>query len=421
MPTPGCGQAKHSGVVIELTNSSQDKPPHQTKLLKPTRSGKGNPKGSPIQEALQRASTLSANDGTEICIDITGDDNHSSEDDMMTQTPGHETQTQLTQPQFTSLAPFLQVSRKWFQLIDQTIVDTLAAKAHDIAVNYCHMASMNSALYLLSQGPWVPTHVSVHVRQAALAAVGLGWSWYNQVPTAFPFTCYEGCLSVATLDEIPPNSAMPNDAIYQFYATICANLCQPTRNFLFSKVEMSCQMCNKVSTSRVDTFLMPIASNTNAALINELLVPCLHTRDTEENKACACIDIQKVQAHCTKFGPLIIVRMLASEGAPLPRFEEDRFRIGHTLMFKTREYAIHSLITTTRLDATSQMIIVQAHQPGLMKLYDHNHGVRITEQRHVDSKLIISGLVIIPVNSPKAVLMTKQLAEAAGEVSTAQY
>ena len=421
VPTPGCGQAKHSGVVIELTNVSQDKPPHQTKLLKPTSSGKGNPKGSPIQEALQRASTLSANDGTEICIDITGEDNHSSEDDMMTQPPGYENQTQLTQPQFISLAPFLQVSRKWFQLIDQTIVDALAAKAHDIAINYCHMASMNSALYLLSQGPWVPTHVSVHVRQAALAAVGLGWSWCNQIPTAFPFTCYEDCLSAATLDELPPNSAMPNDAIYQFYATICANLCQPTRNFLFSKVEMSCQMCNKVSTSRVDTFFMPIASNTNAALINELLVPCLHTRDTEENRACSCIDIQKVQSHCTKFGPLIIVRMLASEGAPLPRFEEDRFRIGHTLMFKTREYAIHSLITTTRLDATSQIIIVQAHLPGLMKLYDHNHGVRITEQRHVDSKLIISGLVIIPVNSPKAVLMTKQLAEAAGEVSTAQY
>ena len=338
VPTQGCGQSKHSGFVIELTNGSQDKPSHQTKMLKPTSFGKGNPKGSPIQDALQRASILSANDRTQICIDITGDDNNSSKDDTMTQPPGHETQTQLTQPQFSSLAPFIQVSRKWFQFIDPTIVDTLSAKAHDIATNYCHMASMNSALYLLSQGPWVPTHVSVHVRQAALAAVGLGWSWYNQIPTAFPFTCYEDCLSAAALDKIPSNSVMPNDAIYQFYATICANLCQPTRNFLFSKVEMRCHMCNKVSTSRVDTFLMTIASNTNAALINELLVPCLHTRDTEENRACSCMDIQKVQAHCKKLGPLIIVRILASEGVPLPRIEEERFRIGHTFMFKTREY-----------------------------------------------------------------------------------
>ena len=421
VPAQGLVHEKHSGIVIELANISQDKPSHQTKALISSNTSKGNPRGSPIQDALQRASMLSANDGTQILIDITGDDNNSGNDDTMTQSPGHETQTQLTQRQFGSLAPFLQVSRKWLQFIDPTIVDSFAAKAQDIAINYCHIASMNSALYLLSQGPWVPTHVSVHVRQAALAAVGLGWSWYNQIPTAFPFTCYEDCLSAATLDNLRANSAMPNDAIYQFYATICANLCQPTRNFLFSKVEMRCHMCNKVSTSRVDTFLMTIASDTDAALISDLLVPCLHTKDTEENKACSCIDIQKVQAHCKKLGPLIVVRILTSEGAPLPRIGEERFRIGHTFMFKTREYVIHSLITTTRLDATSQMIIVQAHQTGMMSLYDHNHGVRITEQRHVDSKLIVSGLVILPAESPKAILMTMQLAEATGEASTVQY
>ena len=421
VPTQGCVQAQHSGVVIELTNGSQDKPSHPTKMLMPTSSVKGNSRGSPIQDALQRATILSANDRTQICIDITGDDTNSNNDDTMMPPSGHETQTQLSQPQFSSLAPFIQVSRKWFYSFDSTIVDALAAKAQDIAINYCHIAGMNSALYLLSQGPWVPTHVSVHVRQAALAAVGLGWSWFNQIPTAFPFTCYEDCLSLATLDKIPPNSVMPNDAIYEFYTTICANLCQPTRNFLFSKVEIRCQTCNKVSTSRVDTFLMTIAKNTDAASISELLVPCLNTQDTEENKACSCVDIQKVQTHCNKLGPLIVVRILTSEGASLPRIEEERFRIGHTFMFKTREYAIHSLITTTRLDATSQMIIVQAHQSRLMRLYDHNNGVRITEQRHVSSKLIISGLVILPVKSPKAILMTKQLAEATGEASTVQY
>ena len=421
VPTQGHVQAQHSGVVIELTNGLREKPSHQNKTLMPTRSVKGSSKGSPIQNALQRATTLSANDRTRICIDITGDENNSNNDDTMILPSGHEMQTHLSQPQYSSLAPFVQVCRKWFYSFDSNIVDALAAKAQDIAINYCHIAGMNNALYLLSQGPWVPTHVSVHVRQAALAAVGLGWSWSNQIPTAFPFTCYEDCLSIATLDKIPPNSAIPDDAIYEFYTTICANLCQPTRNFLFSKVEIRCQTCNKVSTSRVDTFHMTIGKNTDAASISELLVPCVNTQDTEENKACSCVDIQKVQTHCTKLGPLIVVRILTPEGVSLPTVEEERFRIGHTFVFKTREYAIHSLITTTRLDATSQMIIVQAHQPGSMKLYDHNNGDRIVEQRHVSSKLLISGLVILPVKSPKAVLMTKQLAEATGEASTVQY
>ena len=293
VPAQDRDQEKHGSIVLELANVTQDKPSHQTNAPMSSNSGKRNPRGSPIQDALKRASTLPANDETQILIDITGEDDNQGNNDTMTQSPEHETQTQPTQRQFSTLAPFLQVCRKWFHSLDPTIVDFIAAKAQDIAINYSHLASMNSALYLLSQGPWVPTHISVHVRQAALAAVGLGWSWCNQIPTAFPFTCYEACLSAATLDEIPSNSVMPYEAIYQFYATICANLCQPTRNFLFSKVEMRCHMCNKVSTSRVDTFLMTIGSNTDAASIGDLLVPCLHTQDTEENKACSCISIKR--------------------------------------------------------------------------------------------------------------------------------
>ena len=90
-------------------------------------------------------------------------------------------------------------------------------------------------------------------------------------------------------------------------------------------------------------------------------------------------------------------------------------------MFRNREYVIQCLITTTRLDVTSQMIIVQPHQPGLMSPYDHNNGILIVNKQHVSCKLLVSGLVILPVNSPKAILMTKQLAEATGEASTAQF
>ena len=54
-------------------------------------------------------------------------------------------------------------------------------------------------------------------------------------------------------------------------------------------------------------------------------------------------------------------------------------------------------------------------------MYDHNNGIRVVDCKHVSGKLLISGLVILPVKSPKAILMTKQLSEAAGGGEVAQY
>ena len=66
---------------------------------------------------------------------------------------------------------------------------------------------MNAALFILSRDPWVPSHISLHVRQAALAAVGSGWSWGNQIPTAFPFDQYDAAPSAATLEQLPTKHA----------------------------------------------------------------------------------------------------------------------------------------------------------------------------------------------------------------------
>ena len=132
---------------------------------------------------------------------------------------------------------------------------------------------MKIALYLLSRGPWIPTHVSIHVRQAALAAVGVGWSWAHQVPTVFPFTCFDACLSLATLSIIPPNSTTQNDAVYDLYSIVCANLSQSTRSFLFSRFVLQCQACLRSSAIPIDTFTATIKPNTSIDELCELLVP----------------------------------------------------------------------------------------------------------------------------------------------------
>ena len=140
-----------------------------------------------IHAVLRRSSTLPTNDSTQICIDITGDREgieqngipHSNED-------GSEAET-ASQTQFMSIAPFLNACERWFPAFDPTLQKLLAEKAQQTANSCQHLSSMNAALFLLSRGPWIPTHISVHVRQAALAAVGVGWSWVNQVPISrFP-------------------------------------------------------------------------------------------------------------------------------------------------------------------------------------------------------------------------------------------
>ena len=90
-------------------------------------------------------------------------------------------------------------------------------------------------------------------------------------------------------------------------------------------------------------------------------------------------------------------------------------------MFQGREYEIQCLIATARLDFDSQLIVLHTSQPGMISMYDHNNGIRVVDSKLVSGKLLISGLVILPLKSPKAILMTKQLSEAAGGGEVAQY
>ena len=391
------------------TKSSQASSLHQGEAL------------PPIQAALQRSSVLSANDKTHVCIDITGEDDHTEQIDLTQPSFERETQSQSPQLRFASLSPFAESSRKWFPTLDATVIAALANKAQAIAIHCGHMSSMNTALYLLSRGPWIPTHVSIHVRQAALAAVGVGWSWVHQVPTVFPFTCFDACLSLATLSTIPPNGTTQNDAVYELYSIVCANLSQSTRSFLFSRFVLQCQACLRSSAIPIDTFTATIKPNTGIDELCDSLVPIWSTDELTECQACSCLDAAKAKWKCGKFGPLIIVRIKVPPGCSFPKLEEERLPLGHKFMFQEREYEIQCLIATTRLDFDSQLIVLHTSQPGMISMYDHNNGIRVADYKHVSGKLLISGLVILPVKSPKAILMTKQLSEAAGGGEVAQY
>ena len=149
----------------------------------------------PIHAALKKSSTLSANDGTQICIDITGDQETIEQEGLINCSSDTLDEEPAGPPHLSTLAPSLEASGKWFPNFDSNLQLHLAERAQRLAIYSKHFSSFHAALYLLSKGPWVPAHISVHVRQAALAAVGIGWSWVNQVPTVFPFSCFDASIS----------------------------------------------------------------------------------------------------------------------------------------------------------------------------------------------------------------------------------
>ena len=88
------------------TKSSQTSSLHQGEAL------------PPIQAALKRSSVLPANDKTRVCIDITGEDDHTKQNDPAQTSFERETQSQSQPAQFASLSPFAESSRKWFPTLD---------------------------------------------------------------------------------------------------------------------------------------------------------------------------------------------------------------------------------------------------------------------------------------------------------------
>ena len=390
---------------------------------KPVQASTASSKGSepPIHAALKRSSALSANDNTEICIDITGDQEEIEQEGLIGGSSDGTGSNAAVPARFASLAPFLHASEKWFSNFDPNLQQLLATRAQQLAIHSQHFSSFNAALYILSKGPWIPTHISVHVRQAALAAVGVGWSWVNQVPTAFPFSHFDASVSLATLEDVPTNQVAQVEAVFAIYATLCGNLSHNTRAFLFTKYEVQCSVCMRQLKVPIDLFLATVSSSTTIEELLRRMTPVWNMAEIKDRQECLCLELEKASSRCLKLGPVVFIRLKAEQGETLPRIETGHFPLGHQFSFQTRTYEIRCLVTTNRIDQDSQLLIIQAGQSGMVTTYDHNNGLRVLDSSRVNSKLLITGVLVLPVKSPKAILTTKDLITVAGAVETACY
>ena len=237
----------------------------------------------------------------------------------------------------------------------------------------------------------------------------------------FPFSRYDACVSMATIDNIPANHVTKVEAMFALYATLCGNLSQITRKFLFSKFEIQCSCCTQKFEVSVDIFHATISSTTGIEMLTSLLRPMWNREEIQERQACSCLELDKITWRCLKLGPLSLIRLEAAKGAHLPKVEDALLTLGQQFLFQTRNYEVHCLITTNRLDQDSQLIILHANQPGMVAMYDHNNGLRIVETERVNDKLIIVGVLALPVKSQKAILTTKELVTVAGAVEATRY
>ena len=418
-------RVKEGHVAKGANDQAIDPPSHVSEriIAKPARkSGVCDKRAEPpIHAALKKSSTLSANDGTQICIDITGDQETIEQEGLINCSRDNAVEESAVPAHLSTLAPFLEASGKWFPNFDPNLRLLLAGRAQQLAIHSKHFSSFNAALYLLSKGPWVPAHISVHVRQAALAAVGVGWSWVNQVPTVFPFSCFDASISLATLDDLPPSEAMQVDAVFAIYATLCGNLNQNTRAFLFTKYECQCNVCAHQLNLSVDLFSAAVTSSTTFDEVLHRMTPMWNMAEITERPKCSCLNLEKASCCCLKFGPVALIRLKAEQGETLPRIEAGLFPLGHQFTFQTRTYEIRCLVTVNRTDQDSPLLVIQAGQTGNISVYDHSNGLRVLDSSRINSKLFIVGVLTLPVKSPKAILTTKDLITIAGAVDKASY
>ena len=96
------------------SGQTTDPPPHtpERSIAKPARKSvvshfSGEP---PIHAALKKSSTLSANDGTKICIDITGDQETIEQEGLINCSNDNTVQESAVPAHLTTLAPFLEAS-----------------------------------------------------------------------------------------------------------------------------------------------------------------------------------------------------------------------------------------------------------------------------------------------------------------------
>ena len=376
----------------------------------------------PIHAALKKSLSLSANDRTQICIDITGE-NDEVEHDQLNQFSSDEVTDDQSQmrDRFVSLTPFIDASGKWFSTFDTNLQHRLATRARQLAIESHHFPSMHAALYILSRGPWVPTHISVHVRQAALAAVGIGWSWINQIPTPFPFSQFDASLSLATLEDVPTNQVTQAEAIFRIYSALSENLTPHTRNYLFSKCEVQCHHCDQVTKIPAALFNVTITVDNTFEDILQRMVPVWNNNDMKNWQTCQCLSLIQAKHRCTKFGPLVFIRLTGSHASNFPRLETTLVQVGNQATVQGRSYEVHCLVTTNRIGQDEPLILIHASQPGMCAVYDHNNGLRTVETGRINSKLHILGVLVLPIKSPKAILTTKDLVAMAGAVATASY
>ena len=386
-------QTLQKGQSAEGVSDPVTDPPSQASrriITKPSRKPDALNKKTdpPMHAALKKSSTLSANDGTQICIDITGDQEAIEQEGLISSSSDALVEEPSIPAHLSTLAPFLEASGKWFPNFDPNLRQHLAERAQQLAIYGKHFPSFHTALYLLSKGPWVPTHISVHVRQAALAAVGVGWSWVNQVPTAFPFNWFDASISLATLDSLPPREDMQSDAVFAFYATVCGNLNQNTRAFLFTKYELQCNVCANQINLSVDHFNAVVASTTTFEEVLHRMTPTWNIAESTARQKCSCLNLDQAPCCCLKFGPVALIRLKAEQGETLPRIEAGHFPLGHQFTFQSRTYEIRCLVTVNRTDQDSPLLVIQAGQTGNISVYDHNNGLRVLDSSRINNKLL---------------------------------
>ena len=306
---------------------------------------------------------------------------------------------------------------KWYPELDKH------SKREDMVLASTFLRFMNSTLCfltvsfrMLSKAPWKSKMLTVHIRQAALAAIGNGWFVWSDKQHKIPFSraelalaavSFRGCLQPRMPDD-------PAQVIFPMIDLLPTNIgCEE----MFSQGNCVCPYCGNQRAFAVPTFATAVTwkspdwTTLQGALQEAEAFPW-RTCDAWHQPDC---NRDEVTVHVTKFGPWALLFFRPHDLSLYPPLQEMAIPLTDTSVTERKLKVGGFLCTDINGEHGYHYWFVEPCDNGAACVYDSLKGVQqLTVE--LSRTLYIVGVLLLSIDVDKPVLTNAKLGVAAGKV-----
>ena len=310
---------------------------------------------------------------------------------------------------------------KWYPDIDR---QTKREDAETAAIFLRYMNStlcfLTVAFRMLAKAPWKPKMLSLHVRQAALAAIGNDWYVWTTLRHRIPFMRAELALAaVSYRGNLEPE--MPDDPAQAIFSMID---CLPTGigcEEMFSQGMCFCPFCGNQKVFAVPTFATAITWKSpewNSAFETLKGAEAFPWRTNVSWHRADC-DRDEVTVSVTKFGPWALLLFRPHDRTLYPPLQEMAIPLSDDSLLKKGLKIQGLMCTDIGGEHGRHFWFVEPTADGAAHVYDSLKGLQPLTLE-LSKTLHVVGLLVMSIDSDKPVLTNAKLCQAAGNVAVHQ-